>query len=549
MKDQLVTLGSRAWADFRAFSPGQKAVTIVAGLALIVGGFLFATWHTSPTYAPLYTNLAASDASAIVDKLNQAGVPYKLAAAGTEILVPQSKVYETRLTVSSAGLPSSSQSGYSLLDKEGVTTSEFKQQVDYQRAIEGELAKTIQSMSGVESASVHLAIPQQNVFNDGSQKPTAAVLLSLTAGTVLTTQQVQSIVYLVSSSVPSMSADDVTVTDSKGELLAAPGQGVTGTAGTDSRTQAVEDYNARSAAKLEALLDPIVGNGHAVVTVNADLNFDKTSTTTRKYIYDNQAPPLSEQVTKENYSGGQSNAGTLGAGAPANPATSSNNGKYSKTSTTRDNALGTQTTTSDNAPGSVNKQSIGVLLDSSVKGVNLARVTALLKSASGFDPARGDALSIQAMPFDQSAAKAAAAQEKAAAKAAAAKASRARMMSIVKQGLIVLALIALLTGTWLASRRRRAAPLEPMDDDLGLFAAEPVHEPAPAAPAPQPIIAAEVQEAAARRRALVQLAEEQPKDVASVLSGWLNSKDSDLLNDRGPRTAWSAPASGRGSSR
>ncbi len=547
MKEQLLALAQRVWNDFKGFSAGQKAVTVFAVLALLVGGILYATWNTSETYAPLYTNLAASDASSIVDKLNSEGVPYKLAAAGTEVLVPQSKVYDTRLKMSSAGLPSSSQTGYSLLDKEGVTTSEFKQQVDYQRAIEGELGKTIQAIAGVQSASVHLAIPQQNVFNDGTQKPTAAVLLGLTNGTQLTTQQVKSIVSLVSSSVPNLSADDVTVTDSNGELLAAPGQGVAGSTGADTRTQAVEDYNAREAARLQALIIPIVGTGHAVVTVNSDLNFDKTSTTTRSYVYDPKNPPLSEQITKENYSGTQANGGTLGAGTAATKSPTGGNGAYSKTTDTRDNALGTKTQTVVNAPGSLNKQAIGVLLDSSVKGVNLARVNSLIRSASGFNAARGDTLSIQAMGFDQSAAKAAAKQSAAAAKADAAKKAHDQLMSYLKQGLLAAALLAVLIGTWLASRRKRKTPEPPFEND-DLFGLDPVDPPPPAVE-PQPTApAVEVREAAARRRALLTLAEEQPKDVATVLSGWLNSKDSDL-NDRG-RSPWANSLTGpKGGSR
>lgn len=541
MKEQLLTLARRAWGDFSAFSLGQKVVTVCAVLALLVGGIVYATWHTSPPYAPLYTNLAASDASAIVDKLNSDGVPYKLAAAGTEITVPQSKVYDTRLKMSSAGLPSSSQSGYSLLDKEGVTTSEFRQQVDFQRAIEGELAKTIQSMSGVQSASVHLAIPQQNVFNDGTQKPTAAVLLGLAAGTQLTTQQVQSIVYLVSSGVPSLSADDVTVTDASGQLLAAPGQGIAGTAGTDTRTQAVEDYNTREAARLQALLAPLVPSGHAVVTVNADLNFDKSSTTTRSYLYDPKAPPLSQQTTKETYTGKPGSGGTLGAGTATGGVTANGSGNYNKTSSTRDNALGTKTQTTQNAPGALNKEAIGVLLDSSVKGVNLARINSLIRSAAGFNAARGDTLSIQGMPFDQSAALAAAKAQAAAAKAAAAKQARDRLVSYIKQGLLGLALVAIVVGVWLAGRRRRRTPEPPYEND-DLFGPDPLDEPPLAAPQPAPVTD-EIREAASRRHTLLSLAEEQPKDVASVLSGWLNSTPSDL-NDRS-RAPWADSVTGR----
>lgn len=527
MKEQLLTLARRAWNDFRAFSPGQKAVTLAAAAALIVGGFLFATWKSAPTYAPLYTNLAASDASAIVDKLNAQKIPYKLAGAGTEILVPQDKVYATRLTMSSAGLPGSSQSGYSLLDKEGVTTSEFKQQVDYQRAIEGELNRTIESINGVQSASVHLAIPKQDVFNDGSQKPTAAVLLTTANGTQLTTQQVQSVVYLVSSSVPNMSADSVTVTDSAGHVLAAAGAGLTSAAGTDTQTQATQDYNTRVASSLQNMLAQVVGAGHAVVTVNSELDFDKTSTTKQSYTYDPTAPPVSEQSTTERYTGNQaSNGGTLGAGTPATGAGATNSGgSYTKNSKTVDNALGTVTQTTQNAPGSVRKLSVAVLLDSSVPNVNIGAITSLVSSAVGLNQTRGDALAIQSLPFDTSAAKQADTATATAAKAAAAKAAHDRQMSMIRQGVLAAVVLGIVIATWLAGRRR-SRPTEPpfVNDDL--FAPEVV-EPLPAAqPEPEHLAAvADIQEAAARRRALVAIAEEQPHDVARVLSGWLNTRE------------------------
>jgi flagellar M-ring protein FliF len=549
MKDQLLAAARRYWSDFRGFSAGQKAVTVAALIALLVGGVLFTSWKSSPTYAPLYTNLAPSDASAIVDKLNTAGVPYRLGAAGTQILVPQDKVYSTRLSVSAAGLPSSGQTGYALLDKEGITTSDFKQQVDYQRALEGELTRTIEAMAGVQSASVHLAIPQQNVFNDGSQKTTAAVMLTLGSGGQLTTQQVQSIVYLVSSAVPGLSADDVTVADASGRLLATPGGGVTGTVGSDSASQAEQNYDNELEAKLTALLAPVVGTGHAVVTVNAALNFDKTSTTTNSYLNDPNAPPLSQQTTSEKYTGNQVNSGTLGAAAAAGT-TGSTGGSYSKTSTTVNNALGTKTQTVVSAPGQPRKQSVGVLLDSSVKGVSTAQITALLTTAAGIDATRGDTISIQAMPFDTSAQKAADATSAAAGKAAAAKAAKARMAAMIKQGALAGVLLAVLAGTWIASRKRRsAAPLDPPTPLDDLFGSAPTDDLPPVADVSPPQIAVEVREAAARRRALVALAEEQPSDVASVISGWLNSRDSDLLNDRGPRNPWSSSLSGKGGAR
>jgi flagellar M-ring protein FliF len=525
MKDRLQGLAQKLWNDFRAFSPGQKAVTIVAGLALIIGGYLFTTWKSQPTYAPLYTNLAASDASAIVDKLNSEGVPYKLAAGGTEITVPQDKVYSTRLTMSSAGLPGSSQTGYSLLDKEGVTTSEFKQQVDYQRAIEGELGKTIQAINGVQAAAVHLAIPQQDVFNDGSQKATAAVMLTTASGASLTSQQVQSIVYLVSSSVPNMDATGVTVTDSSGRVLAAPGDGVTGSNGTDTQTQATQDYDTRLATSLQNMIDRTVGSGHSVVTVNSVLDFDKTSTTTNQYTYDPSAPPLSSQQDSEKYSGNQAGTGgTLGAGTPATGATgTSGAGQYVKTSKTVNNALGTVSKTTQSAPGAVKKLSIAVLVDGSIKNVNVPALESLVKSGVGLDPKRGDTLAIQAMPFDNSAATQAAQAAKAATAAAAAKVAHEHLMSLIKQGLLGALVLAVVIGTWLASRKRKSGTDPPFVND-NLFD-EPDLPLAPVAEPEQLAVVTELQQAAARRRALVALADDQPDDVARVLSGWINSKE------------------------
>lgn len=525
MKEQLLARGKKLWADFVAFSPGQKAVTIAAALALVIGGYLFFSWKSKPTYAPLYTNLATSDASAIVDKLTSDKIPYRLAAGGSEILVPQDKVYSTRLTMSSAGLPDSNQTGYSLLDKEGVTTSQFQQQVDYQRAIEGELAKTIEAMQGVQAASVHLGIPQQNVFNDGTQKPTAAVMLTTTNGTTLTAEQVQSIVYLVSSSVPNMDANDVTVTDSAGQVLSAPGSGVTDATTTSSQTQTTRDYDQWLAGQLQAQIDKIVGAGNSVVTANATLDFNQTSTTTNRYVWDKNAPPLSESTSTETYAGNgaAANAGTLGAGTPATNSTQTGNGNgnYKKTNTTKDNALGTEKQTVVNAPGSVKQLAISVLVNGTSKTVNVPAISSLVKSATGLSAARGDTLSVQAMPFNTSAATQAQKAATAAAKAAAAKAAHEHRIALMKQGALGALILAIVVGTWLASRRRKnhPDPVEPIDTflDESLPPLEP-------APAPVPDNVMDINEAISQRRALVALADEQPDDVARVLSGWLGKE-------------------------
>jgi flagellar M-ring protein FliF len=525
IKDRASEFAQARWADFKGFTPGQKAVTVAAVVALAVGAYLMATWKTSPSYAPLYTNLAPADASAIVDKLNSSGVSYKLGQGGTEILVPQSKVYSTRLTISAAGLPNSGESGYSLLDKEGVTTSQFKQQVDYQRAIEGELARTIQSINGVQAASVHLAIPQQDVFNDGTSKASAAVLLTVAPGTQLTNAQVQSVVYLVSSSVPQMAAADVTVTDSNGTVLKAPGDNVAG--GADSQAQMTQAYDNRIAASLQAMLDRAIGAGHAVITVNSTLDFNKTSTTQKQYVYNKNNPPVSQSKTTEVYNGtGTNPGGTLGTGGTGTSTSTSStgNGKYSKVSDTVDNALGTVTSTTENAPGAVKNLSVAVMLDSSVKNLNVGAISNLIKSGVGYTPSRGDQLSVQAVPFDNTASNAAAAAAKKAAKDAAAKASQAKLISLAKQGGLALLVLIALFWVWRGGRKRRQAPPEPNDDLFGLDddlppsateASETATAPAPPEPVHNPNL----------RKSVVSVADNRPKDVARVLADWLEAKE------------------------
>lgn len=531
MKTQATAWMKKVSTDFKSFAPGQKAVTIAAIAALIVGAILFANWKSQPTYAPLYSNMAPADAAAVVQELSDNGVKYKLEAGGTQILVPADVVYDTRLQMSSAGLPASSAGGYSLLDQEGITTSDFKQQVDFQRAIEGELAKTIQSLDGVTTATVHLAIPKQDVFNDGSKKPTAAVMVTTSAGMTLSHAQVQSIVFLVSSAVSELSPDDVTVADSAGKVLAAPGDDIMGLGVNDARSQLTQDYNNRVASAIQEMLSKALGDGHAVVTVNSELDFDQTSTTTQEYSHNPDHPPLWTEEQSETYTGRDGDGGTLGVGdeaeQPEVAGTTDNGGNYDKTHTTVTNALGTVTQTVQNTPGNVKKIAVAVLLDRNAPNLDEPAIQALVTSAVGLDTERGDTLAIQAMAFDTSAADEAAAEQAAAAEAAAAEAKSAQISSWIKQGTIAGLILLVFIGTILASKRRKKDDVmaEVDSDELELI----THElPANALMAPTPVPAPEppaMSEGSAGRLALVALADERPDEVARVLSGWLGSSD------------------------
>jgi flagellar M-ring protein FliF len=531
MKDQILSSAHRVWRGFVAFTPGQKVVTAAAVLALAVGGFAFSSWTSKPSYAPLFTNLAPADASGIIDKLNATKTPYELTANGTSILVPQKDVYTLRLTMSSAGLPSAGGTGYSLLDKEGITTSEFKQHVDFQRALEGELSKTIKSINGVQDAAIHLAMPQQTVFDDGTQKPTGSVLLTTQPGTTLSSGQVQSVVNLVASSVPGLTPDNVSVSDAKGRVLSVAGDG--GQSGAaNERTEAIQQYNQRLGGSVQQMLDQMLGTGHAVVTVNADLDYDKTVTESKGYTGSSGVPPLAEASTKETYNGGATSAaGVAGAASPSpSPvpgASPSGGGGYDKQTSTKNNAVGQITKTINAAPGKVRALSVAVLLDKNAPAVDQVQVRQLVSSAVGLDTKRGDSLAVASAPFDTSAATAANKAASDAAAAALAAKKHADMFSMIKNGAIIAVIAIIVIVTMIANKRRQRHLPEKPSDDLDAFLSKLSDSPGSLPPAPVDIVPPSKEAAlnTYRQRELAELADSQPQEVARLLRTWLNAKD------------------------
>jgi flagellar M-ring protein FliF len=531
--------GKRVLSSFGGFSAGQKAVTLCTVVALIVGGMFFSKWASKPTYAPLYSNLSATDASAIVDKLTSTGTPYQLTDGGQTVLVPQDKVYNLRLTMSGAGLPAGKDTGYALLDKQGLTTSEFMQHVDYQRALEGELASTIGSISGVQTATVHLAVPQKDVFTDDQQKPTASVLVATAPGQQIAAAQVQAIVHLVSSSVVGLDPAQVTVADANGTILSTGGQDGGLGAGDPTRTQQTQAYEQRMDTSLQQMLDQVVGPGHAVVKVTADLNYDQTSTKSQTYVADPKLPPLSQSRTSESYTGsGGAAAGVLGPDnvQVPNGTAGGGNGTYAQSAVTQDNAVGTVTQTTQSAPGSVRKLAVAVLLDSNTTAkVDTGAVQKLVSSAVGIDAKRGDTMAVTALPFDQTTANA----TKQAAAAAKKVQQRSQLVSTGKTAGLILAVLLLLLGAGRSAKKARRSALTPEEreqlESMGValtgskpnaLTGAPESEedgagPAALGPAPDRSALAAVQERQQKKLDLVSLVERQPEEVAQVLRGWL----------------------------
>lgn len=471
----LAALKERAATVNAGFTRGQKALMVGGTLAVVVGLMAFTRLAGGEEYATLYADLEPADAAAVTERLDADGVAYEIADGGSTIRVPRDVLYETRMQLSADGVATSSQAGWSILDGQGITASEFSQQVGYQRALEGELARTIRSIEGVESATVHLALPRDTAFALDDVDASASVMVATRPGTTLDAMQVQAIVNLVASSVDNLEPGAITVADSTGMVLAAPGQRSLDYAGNDMNMRQAAAFEERVGAELEAMLAPVVGPGNAVVTVSAELDFDESTITRETYSQPLTDPagnplPLTESTRTETYTGEATGAtGILGSETGGETAGGAGT-EYSLDEVDRSNAVDREVESINRAPGAITRLGVAVLVDeSAITPQMLAQIEELVTAGADIRADRGDTLAVSALPFDTSVQEAMA-DEMAAADEAAATQARNDLYQTI--GLGVLVALVVLVG-WLkarkaAKRRRLAAELQPR-------ALEPAH--------------------------------------------------------------------------
>jgi flagellar M-ring protein FliF len=529
----------RSRTMFRGFTPGQRAMLVVAAIGLVLGAVVLSRFAAQPTWTPLFSNLSASDAGAVVDQLKSQGVQYQLSNGGGTILVPESQVYDLRVSLAGKNLPTGDAGGWSLLDQQGMTSTDFQQNVAYQRALEGELGKTLQAMQGVQTAIVHLAIPKKDVFSTATDQPTASVLLALQPGTTLARTQVRSVMHLVAGSVPGLDPSNVTVTDANGNLLSTREDGMAGAAAaaseTDEQTSQFED---RMGGSLQQLLDKVLGPGHAVVRVNAELDFDTTETTSQTYVAPSPSiAPLSEATSSETFKGpGAGAGGALGQTWPTLTAAGGGaGGTYGKSDRTVDNAVGTVVTKAQAAPGSVKRLTVAVVLDASKAGVSTSEIQQLVGNAVGIDAKRGDSIQVSKLAFDTTGAQA---EAKQLAEAQSAARTAGYLDFGKKAGLGLLILLAL----FLAWRRGRSggARVQAVASDLPAEGNVLLAPEAQAALADGRLLAlasgrngggtGEDDEARVRRQRmreeLTAFVDSQPDEIAQLVQGWLAQRKS-----------------------
>ncbi|HUO44416.1 MAG TPA: flagellar basal-body MS-ring/collar protein FliF [Burkholderiales bacterium] len=421
------------------FSPQRLGMTLtaVAMVAIAVGAWL---WAQAPDYRVLYANVAERDGGAIITALQQMNVPYRVSAEGGTILVPAEQVPELRLKLASQGLPKGSLVGFELMENEKLGSSQFLEQVNYQRALEGELARSIQSLSEVQAARVHLALTKPSVFVREQQKPSASVLVNLYPGRTLQPSQVSAIMHLVAASVPDLPTQNVTVVDQNGNLLSADGQNPNGELDPNQLKYVAELENSY-VKRIETILTPIVGAENLQAQVAADIDFSQTehAEETYKPNQDQAQAAIRSQQTSESTSGADNIAGGVpGALSNQPPAPASAPiaaGPTPAGSTSKPGATGASPTP-PSAPmnlrkeattnyevdrtirhvrqlaGNLRRLSVAVVVNyrretgadgkTTLKPLSqeeMTQITNLVKEATGFDSARGDTVSVANASF------------------------------------------------------------------------------------------------------------------------------------------------------
>lgn len=398
-------------------------IAAAAAVAIIVALLL---WLRSPDYRVLLSNLSAKDGGDIVGQLTQMNVPYQIADNGSAILVPADKVHELRLKLAQSGLPKGGNTGFELLDKEQFGISQFSEQINYQRALEGELSRTIESLSPVQSARVHLAIPKPTLFVREQKLPTASVTVGLLPGRMLDEGQISAIVHMVSSSVTGLTATNVIIVDQAGRLLTNNDNSQQ--SANSAQIKMTKEMESHLKQRIEDILSPLVGRANIHAQVTAQMDFSKVEQTSEEYKPNQTADSAAIRSRQNSQSMQNNNGGTGGVpgalsnqpvSAPNAPIeTNKDNKDAQQTTNNRNNTTNSQSDETTNYEvdrkishtqrqiGVVDRLSVAVIVNyHSQEGENgaemkplppemMQQIEALTREAMGYSTARGDSLNI-----------------------------------------------------------------------------------------------------------------------------------------------------------
>jgi flagellar M-ring protein FliF len=394
---------------FLAFTGSQKTTLGIVTVLVIASIATFVHFSNQEDYRVLFSNLSSEDASAILTKLKEKKISYELSPSGDTVYVPMEKVSELRLDLAASGIPHGGGVGFEIFDNKAFGATEFEQQLNYRRALQGELSRTINSLDEIQQCRVHIVLPKESLFVEQQKKPTASVTLKLKSGRKLNASQIDGIGHLVASSVEGLSSDDVMIVDNQGNILSKK-QGDSKLAKmSSSQIEYQRNLEKEMATQIQTLLENVVGHGKAVVRVNADLDFRLTEKT--EETYDPESPVVrstQKQVDK-----------SLGPANPGSNKTAGNSELFrsekEKTDETVNYEINKTISKTIMPVGDIKKISIAVLVDGlyqkNEKGETtyqerskkeLESFEDLVRKSSGLNTQRGDQVVVTSMPFNRS---------------------------------------------------------------------------------------------------------------------------------------------------
>ncbi len=392
--------------------PAKRLLTLaaVAAACFVLFGLIISQARVAD-YSLLFANLSSEDAAEVLTRLKEQKVAYRLEEGGRSIFIPADQVYETRLELAGAGLPRGGGVGFEIFDKQSFGITDFAQKINYQRALQGELARTISSLAPVEAARVHLALPQKRLFREQQKEATASVIVKLVPGRQLSESQIQGVVHLVVGSVEGLEADMVTVIDASGKILSSPPRESMGgpmTPGMFEYQQAVE----RSLeGRAQSLLDRALGVNNSLVRVTADLDFSQQEQTEERF--DPEATVVRSEQSSQEKSGAElkggvpgvesnlQGAGGFGGAVPSSRTQETVNYEVSKVVSRKVNAVGNLKQVSvavlvaDKAPA----EGGGTAEAAPRSAKELEAIENMVRGALGLLESRGDRIEVVSMPF------------------------------------------------------------------------------------------------------------------------------------------------------
>lgn len=528
---QLLSQFSKFLSDL---SPAKRLTLLAAALGVFGAMVALILWSGRPDYQVLFANLAPDDAGAIVARLKSHHIPYEIQGDGTLIMVPAKDVYEQRLELAGQGLPQGAGVGFEIFDRTNLGMTDFVQRVNYQRALQGELARTIMEMSEVQQARVNIVLPEKSLFVDRSTRATASVILKLSSGRMLSREQVGAITHLVASSVEGLHPEDITVVDTQGRLLSAPDDGSETGGVSGSRLDYQRELERGLENRVQSMMDRVLGPGKAVARVAVSLNLEQKETTSQKYDPDSQVARSEQRTEEQSSSGTGGNGGIPGVssnvpGQPKAAAVATSRGEDKRQSSTVNYEINKVVEKTVDPVGTIKRLSVAVLIDGTYGNPQggsgpgkyiprtpeeMKKYEEIIKNAVGYNQQRGDQIDVENVAFNDSAMR----QDDKAMEAAAKRDFYLSIAKPVAVGIAVLLFFLLIVRPFLGRVKsifsegnfqldlpKTVAQLESAEEEVEV----------------PPLLEKKTQ---AYRDHVLALAKENPQHTAELIRGWLRDK-------------------------